>query len=257
MNPLNEKQSKPAWRIIPLFIFGFLILAIGVPLIINGCYKATPVFITKWNAADVLSYYGTLLGAVSTVLALVYTISFTKKQIQRSWFLERSQAKWEMVETIVTQALVDISPLKIWSLDKTDDINEMISNRIRELHSYAITAKTSLSMIKCYIIPDEYKRVAAYVGEISSAIAQFYEIEQEFEQEYTTLRTISVNNGGSIPKDEVILHFGRTNKLMEKIVSAHDGPYQRLLNMKRDVFEKIYADIDAQADQILRFGRKR
>lgn len=257
MKASTEKQEKPVWWIIPLSILGFLFLAVGVPLIINSCYKATPVFVTKWNAEDVLSYYGTLLGAVSTILALVCTISFTKKQIQRSWFLERSRAKWEMVETIVTQALVDISPLKMWSLDKTDDTNAMIRNRIRELHSYVITAKTSLSMIKCYINPDEYKHVAVYVGEISCAIAQFYEIEKEFEQEYMTLQTVSVNNSGNIPNAELILHFGRTNKLMERIVSAHDGPYQRLLNMKRDVFEKIYADIDAQADQILKFGRKR
>jgi hypothetical protein len=37
-----------------------------------------------WNASDVLSYYGTIIGAIATIIAVVLTISFTQKQYQES-----------------------------------------------------------------------------------------------------------------------------------------------------------------------------
>ena len=39
-------------------VFLTLILVAGVPFAINECYKAEDGYITKWDAADVLSYYG-------------------------------------------------------------------------------------------------------------------------------------------------------------------------------------------------------
>lgn len=59
-----------------------LLLVVGVPIIINECYK-TGGYITLWNAADVLAYYGAILGAiVSAVLA--GTIHSTRKMIARN-----------------------------------------------------------------------------------------------------------------------------------------------------------------------------
>jgi len=254
----NEKQAKSVWWKILLFILGFLVLVVGVPLIINGCYKATPVFITKWNAADVLSYYGTLLGAVSTVSALVCTISFTRKQIQRDRFLEHSRIKWEKAEAVITQTLIDISPLKLLNSAKLDgSLTSNLHTIILNLQAYAISAKTSLNMIKCYIGPRDYEQIGPYVAELQSSIIQFCEIESSLMDEYMSLQTIALANGGVIPDSELLLHLDRTSEINKEIPLAHDGPYQRLLNMKREVFEKIYADIDAQADQILKFGRKR
>lgn len=241
-----------------LWALAMALFAIAGPFVINWCYQCDAVIITtKWGAADMLSYYGTLLGATATILTLACTISFTRKQIQRERFLERNRSKWEMVESIIMQALLDISPLKMCSFDNSGNANVMIQNRISGLQSYAATAKTSLDRIKCYINPDEYKQIADYVAEISCAIMQFCKIEDELAKEYMTLQTIAINNNGTIPNEEKVLHFARTNEIMEKIPIAHSGLYQRLLDRKRDVFEKIYADIDAQADQLLRFGRKK
>lgn len=251
-------MNKKKVGMIILAILGFVVLVIGVPLGINWCYQCDTILITtQWDAADVLSYYGTLLGATVAILTLAFTISFTRKQIQRERFLERNRSKWETVESIIMQALLDISPLKMCSFDNSGNANVMIQNRISRLQSYAATAKTSLDRIKCYINSNEYKQIAAYVTEISCAIMQFCEIEDELAKEYMALQTIAINNDGTIPNEETVLHFARTNEIMEKIPIAHSGLYQRLLDRKRDVFEKIYADIDAQAEQMLRFGRKK
>lgn len=251
-------MDKKKVGMIILAILGFVVLVIGVPLGINWCYQRDTVLITtQWGAADMLSYYGTLLGATVAILTLAYTISFTRKQIQRERFLERNRTKWETVESIIMQTLLDISPLKMCSFDNSGDANVIIQNRISGLQSYAATAKTSLDRIKCYINPDEYKQIADYAKELSCAIMQFCEIEDELAKEYMTLQTTAINNDGAISKEETILHFARTEEIVKKIPIAHSGLYQTLLDRKRDVFEKIYADIDAQADQLLRFGRKK
>lgn len=41
-----------------------LLAVIGGPIIINECYKGDSGYITIWSAADTLSYYGTVLGAL-------------------------------------------------------------------------------------------------------------------------------------------------------------------------------------------------
>ena len=54
------KKSWIKWFEIGLL--AVIIFVVGVPIIINECYKANSGYITMWGAADVLSYYGTGFG---------------------------------------------------------------------------------------------------------------------------------------------------------------------------------------------------
>ena len=201
---------------VSLLVLAIALFAILGPLVINWCYQRDTVIITtEWEAADVLSYYGTLLGATVTILTLVYTISFTRKQIQREHFLERNRLKWETVEAIIMQALLDISPLNLRGSENMDDAIVMIHNRISRLQSYALTAKTSLDKIKCHINPNEYKQVDEYVAEISSTTTLFCEIQSKLEKEYMALQTIAVKNNGVIPNEEIILHLGKAEEIVK------------------------------------------
>ena len=79
-------------------IFGIIaaiFLIAGFPIIINECYKVNCWYITVWDGADVLGYYGAILGSIIAVATLVITIVFTKKQIQRDSFLKNENEKWE------------------------------------------------------------------------------------------------------------------------------------------------------------------
>lgn len=60
-----------------------IILIVGVPVIINECYKADNGYITVWDGSDVLGDYGSILGTIIAMVTLAITIVFTKKQIQR------------------------------------------------------------------------------------------------------------------------------------------------------------------------------
>jgi len=243
-----------------LIILFIAFWVIGVPIAINESYKHSTVYITMWDASDVLTYYGTILGATATIAALLGTIVFTQKQIQRNQFLERSHMKWKKVESIITQTLIDISPLRMygnWELDTNNSPIANIHAFISTLQSYAATAKTSLDMIKCYINPTEHEEIADYVKELNSAIKQFCQIESELENQYMILQNLGIMNNGQIPDAAFFFCISQTNEINKKIPVAHEGIYQNLLNMKREVFEKIYANIDAQANQILKFGEKR
>ena len=61
----------------------FAILVIGVPLIINHCYKCDiPIITTKWDAKDVLSYYGAVLAACGTGIGVYVSIKAAYKNYQ-------------------------------------------------------------------------------------------------------------------------------------------------------------------------------
>ena len=236
-----------------IIISAFLLSVVVIPIAINESYKHGVVYVTKWDAADVLSYYGSLLGSVSTILALVITIIFTKKQIQRDRFLELNRTKWEKVDLSVTQMLIDISPLKMCNFKAlngaiTENLHIIISNLLQ----YEATAKTSLNNIKCYINPIEYRKIEVLIEEIYNSICK---IGDELLDEYLTLQTLALEHGGTIPNEELLKHLDRATEINKRIPLAHDAEYQRLFNMKRDVFEKIYAEIEVEANKKLQFRK--
>lgn len=67
-----KKLSKVTIIIISIALLLFAI--IGVPIIINELYIKNEGYITKWDAEDVLSYYGDVLSFIGTVLLGVATV---------------------------------------------------------------------------------------------------------------------------------------------------------------------------------------
>ena len=224
-----NKKSLPIW----IAAGAFLIAAVVGPMFINCLYKHGPGVVTMWEASDMLAYYGTMLGAAITAFSLILTISFTRKQIQRDRFLGRNLERWGKVESIVTQALLDISPLNMRAPDDVEKtlIVDVFSN-ISTLQAYSLKVKTALNMVKSYITPEEYAMEEDFGRAFTAATEQFYMIEQEFESAYSVLRDQALNGNGEIEDDALVEFFGKTSGIMGKIAEAHNGPYQDLLNKK-------------------------
>ena len=91
------------WKFRAIWLFG-LFFVVGVPLIINELYKH-PGYVTVWSAADVLSYYGAILGASITVGTLAVTIFFTRKQLQRESYLKNREESWSKIEDVLLATL--------------------------------------------------------------------------------------------------------------------------------------------------------
>lgn len=251
------KNASAVWKPMVLVV-AVAILVFGIPIGINEAYKAGAGYVTMWGAAEVLSFYGSVLGAVVTAASLFATIWFTRKQIARDKFLERNRDKWEKVDSIITKSMIDISPLNMCNSAKLDGtITSNLQTIILNLQSYAITAKTSLNLVKCYVGPPDYEKIGDFIRVLQDSIEQFCKIENDLANEYLALQTIASNYGGIVPSSELLEHLNRATEINKKIPTAHDKQYQYLLNLKREVFERIYSDIEKQAENMLLFVRRK
>lgn len=130
------RKSWTKWILIAVIA---LALIVGVPIIINECYKTNSGYMTIWGAADALSYYGTILGSLVAVATVVVTILFTYKQIQRDSYLRRENEKWFDVESVFSNALNTINLMP--PLIETMEINGIEPKEaIKQIQRYQVNA---------------------------------------------------------------------------------------------------------------------
>ncbi len=92
---------------------------IGGPIIINECYKGDSGYITIWSAADTLSYYGTVWGALVAAATIAVTIIFTRKQLQRERFLQLKGQIFEAIDVEMQKRANSLLDFKGKFEDKT------------------------------------------------------------------------------------------------------------------------------------------
>lgn len=69
------------WKKVCKIIIVFIIFVIIIPLLINYLFKQSTSFdilIAEWSAGDVLSFYGSILGAILTVYGVYLTIQYSQ-----------------------------------------------------------------------------------------------------------------------------------------------------------------------------------
>ncbi len=148
------------------------ILVFGIPIIINESYKANYGYSTVWDASAMLGYYGTILGAIITVVTLVATITFTKKQIQRESFLETESEKWSKLKSIFLDILANINPMV--TLKEVMD-NGFINptKAINILQRYQMNCKTSTDLLNAYLNMNDYPKVKHLIDGIAEMAEEF------------------------------------------------------------------------------------
>lgn len=70
------KKSWTKWILAAVIA---LLLIVGVPIIINECYKTNSGYMTMWDAADVLSYYGAIIASIGAALGVFVSIKAATK----------------------------------------------------------------------------------------------------------------------------------------------------------------------------------
>lgn len=129
---------KKVWKWI-LSGLGAAAILVGVPILINECYKAGGGYITIWDAPDVLSYYGTVVSAAIAVATIAVTISFNRKQIQRDSYLKAETDRWAKIEEEVAIALDKINPQRLMLVNARSlkySVIERPSFAISEIQQY-------------------------------------------------------------------------------------------------------------------------
>ncbi|PKM61617.1 MAG: hypothetical protein CVU99_02335 [Firmicutes bacterium HGW-Firmicutes-4] len=133
------KKEKGATSKNKLYIGIFLGMLFGLigPIIINELYKPSIYrvsYLTLWDAADLLQYYGTLLGAVATIIAVVWTIDFSKKSADRNK-IDNINAEYRKLGIDTCLKLMDILDIQMFEKydKKTTTLNYKEQDIINEL----------------------------------------------------------------------------------------------------------------------------
>lgn len=276
-------MKNKKWLIVLMATVIILALVIGVPLGINELYKKGPGYITVWDGADVLSFYGTILGTCATVLALVITIVFTRKQISRESYLKSESEKWARIESIFASALDTINPMRpIISAMDNGHLNPTAT--ILRFEKYLISCKTATDQLNAYLNMKDYPKVKGLIDGIAALVEQVEPILQKEVKEYTktrdlsgrnnaeTILAIAAQNPNAFPKENI--DFSKKiientsgvqlddivetiNKLHGEMISIYHNVYHPLLQLKGSTFETINTETQKEADNILRiWGRK-
>lgn len=268
--------------IIILSILAALLLVVIVPVIISVCFSAGNDNQSPLLASDILGYYGTILGALVTIGALIATILFTKRQIQRQSYIDLQEKKWDKIDALVSDALETIHPSRM---------NEILANAIwkdkgeviSDLHLYIHRLHLAQDSLIGNISSEDYKEIKAVVDGILNAAQQYSDIALELinlhskflqlkmrENAQTSLRIMQANPNTYDAKlaDEylqLIQEYGdlsnesiinEINKVQSKITELHHNGYINLLAQKRQTFSEITEKRNQEANKILNLRKK-
>ena len=218
---------------IVLIILGAIFLIIGVPIIINECYKANLGYNTVWNGADVLGYYGAILGSVIAVATLAVTIIFTKKQIQREGCIRTETEQLSKLETIFGEILDSINPIETMKKVMDNGFTDP-TKAINILQKYQLNCKTACDRLNAHLNMSDYPKFKKIIESIASISEKFVSISQGEIDQYSDLRLWS--------------HRETALKMLqnEKIIPGSFSPKD--ITFSKDIVEKTsaidYANIE-------------
>lgn len=264
-------------------IIAAIFLIVGIPIIINECYKANCGYITVWDGADVLGYYGAILGSIIAVATLAITIIFTKKQIQRDSFLKNENEKWDRLKAIFMQTLSDINPMRVLK-DVMDNGFTDPTKAINLLQRYQLDCKMANDLLNAYLNMSDYPKFKMLIDSIATTAEEFVDISQKEIDQYSDFRIlqhkdtaiemlrIEKEHPGSFSKDHIALNREiverlktisneninlQITQLNTELVQAYEEKYRALLKLTGSTFETIALETQRHAERILCFGKAR
>lgn len=272
------------WKWI-LFGLGAAAVLVGVPILINESYKTGGGYITMWEASDVLSYYGTVVGTVIAVATIAITITFNRKQIQRESYLKTETDRWAKIEEEVTDILDKINPwhILISGTNGHTASESHCADAISTHQNYMWSCQIVIDKLRALVGPEDYPQIGELFNEIQTNANTLFEISHEQCQVYKKMRDlmerdimrnafeIEKNMPGFFSEDELMscrkaldntealrLHHLQkaATATAQKLEDVYRGSYRNLLELKVDTFIIIYAEIQKNANQILHFGGK-
>lgn len=266
--------------VLTILIISFFVF--GIPIVINECYKANCGYTTAWDASAMLGYYGAILGAIITVVTLVATITFTKKQIQRESFLKNESEKWSKLKSIFLDILANINPMV--TLKEVMD-NGFIdpTKAIHILQRYQMNCKTSTDLLNTYLNMNDYPKVKHLIDGIAEMAEDFVDISSGEIEQYSDFRIFQNKDSayqmveiekaqpGSFSKENLTTNQDVIEKLKtidneninsqiaylnSEFIRVYETKYRELLRSIGSTFETIEMATVQEADRLLSLGIK-
>lgn len=235
-----------------------------------------------WSGADLLGYYGSILGSSIAAITLVVTIVFTKKQIQRESYLKSEDEKWSKLESVFLKILDSINPISTLKNVMDNGFTDP-SKAINILQKYQMNCRTACDQLNAHLNVSDYPKYKELIDNIAEISEELVKISEEEINQYSDLRfwnhkdnaiqmlEIEKEHPGSFPQDNI--KFSKsilkktssiqyTNieeqiaKLNSDFVNVYETKFKALLQLTGATFEKINDEIQQNADSILRLRRK-
>lgn len=273
------------WKKIVKVILAVLIITIfvvGIPIVINECYKANCGYSTAWDASAMLGYYGTVFGAIITVATLAATITFTKKQIQRESFLKAESEKWDKLKSVFLKILENINPM-VTLKDVMDNGFVDPPKAINILQRYQMDCRTSTDLLNAHLNMNDYPKVKHLVDGITEMAEEFVEISKGEVDQYSDFNILKNKDvfmlmaerenayPGSFAKEDMEENQANIEKLKtlnneainsqikhlnSEFIRVYETKYRALLQSIGSTFETLEVESMRDADRLLNIGVK-
>lgn len=273
------------WKKIIIIVLSVLVISvfvIGIPIVINECYKANCGYSTAWDASAMLGYYGTVLGAIITVATLVATITFTKKQIQRESFLKAESEKWDRLKSVFLEILENINPM-VTLKDVMDNGFVDPPKAINILQRYQMDCRTSTDLLNAHLNMNDYPKVKHLVDGITEMAEEFVEISKGEVDQYSDFNILKNKDvfmlmaerenayPGSFTKEDMEENQANIEKLKtlnneainsqikhlnSEFIRVYETKYRASLQSIGSTFETLEMESMRDADRLLNIGVK-
>lgn len=211
-------KKKKILKPVHLFVIAliFIVFAIGGPLIINELYKHGG-YITSWDAKDVLAYFGSVLGAIATVVALILTIIYTSQQskIEQQYQLKRAFADYKkaVIEERYRKILDNTEQIKSEILLEFLDDTSNIWTALKNHNNWILTIGNQLN--------DEY-----IMNQLKSVEYGDSNEEIQFMEKIVDIRNGMVDKLKTLPED--LTKAEEENRIFQEKVKSPDYQLQRI-----------------------------
>lgn len=248
MEPSKKKTKKCWWQ------WGLVaLLVIGIPLLINESYKSNIVlYTTVWTGSEFLAYYGTLLGAVATIFAVVCTITFTKKQIRCEQQLQYNHHKWEHIESLFETAIISAQPLTINSI-YTNSLSQKSLIGCAELQRNADEALAAIDVIYGVVEEQDAGKVKNLLSKLKEVVSERSILSHKYYDLLIAYHSVTNNSENTDGQLSMIVLLNQQSEIRAAVEELHKTKYRELLRFKRRCFGDIYREIESDAQTNLSF----
>ena len=270
--------KKKVWWVI-LWTVLAAVFIIGGPFAINETYKVGNEYVTMWGAAYVLGYYGAILGTVATIIALAFTIWFTRKQIQRDSYLKNETEKWRLIDSTIGNILFEIDPMAVLKQEIDSGFADY-DKAVNLFQKYQMSCRLATDQLMTRVNTVDYKKIERLVNQIQKVAEKFFQLSQNKVDQYgrmrqlrereATLKLLAIEQQypGSLSASEVAKHqetirmtegiclediINVLGEISKEFMKEYDKEFRPLLQLKGATFEVIHQQIQAKADAILSF----
>ena len=236
--------------ILLLFLSAFFFLLI-IPHLINKAYDIGGFYETNWGAGDVLSFYGSVLGGFTTLMAIYITIRRENRIRRQDVHKQKSDNKLQQVRNALLAALQTLDSSHIVIINIPHDNP---SPAIDKLNHYLVEVRrlTTIDILfdfeQSEILKKASSKIKLYVEKYSNLITDFikvacshteYEVYKSYARVLELLNKESVKNYNEIKRIEQNIS-GINCRDLNQIDQENEKARMEIVNFSNEKYNSMY-----------------